>query len=239
MNALCGRYGMRGVELRTAGETDYSSYGALKIIDVASSICLFGYDEEKLEDIKRELKKIEKAKIKAVRVFLGNFRRRFDAPAKEISYDGIVRMLGEMCDCSATEIWVETHNEFATGKTLKKLMEDVGRKNIKIIWDVMHPFEDGETPEETFEYIGEYIAHVHIKDGKKREDPIWHDFEYTPLGEGEVPVKEIVSLLEENGYGGYYSLEWESMWRDELKKLDWTADEILEKYKAFMDGING
>ncbi len=238
MQNLCDKFGMSGVELRTAGETEYSSYKNVKIVDIASSYCLFGYDGELLDKIKKDLKKIEKANIKGIRIFLGNFRRRHDAPARDIDYDGIVKMLQEMCDCSGCEIWVETHNEFATGKVLKKLIEDVGRDNIKIICDIMHPYEDGETPEKTMEYIGQYIAHVHIKDGKKREDPIWHDFLYTPLGEGELPIKKIVGLLEKNGYSGYYSLEWENAWRDELKSLGWSADEILEKYNEYMSGIN-
>ena len=237
LSALCAEFGMDAVEFRTDADAEFKVTTQLKIIDIASSFCLFDYDKDKLNSIKSVLGRMHEARIGAIRIFLGNFQRRYDDPARDIDYDGIVKMLRRMCDMSPCGIWVETHNEFATGKTLQKLMKDVDRDNIKIIWDVMHPFEDGELPEETFSYIKDYIAHVHIKDGRKKSDPAWHDFEYTPLGEGEVPVKEIIGLLEGAGYDGYYSLEWESMWRAELKELNWSAKEILTRFKEYMARI--
>ena len=233
LRSLCENFGIDGVELRTSDET-VPELNGLNITDIASSFCLLGYDEDLLLKMKGVLVCIERAGIGAIRVFLGNFRRRHDDPAREIDYDGIVRMLRELCDSTGCEIWVETHNEFATGRVLKKLMEDVDRSNIKIIWDIMHPYEDGELPEETYSYIGKYIAHVHIKDGRRKEDPVWHDFEYTPLGEGEVPIREITALLEKNGYNGYYSLEWENMWRGELKQLGWSVEDILTRFTDYM-----
>lgn len=232
LNVLCDRFGFSGVELRT--DSDNVLLDGVPIIDVASSFCIFGYDEAQLEKIKQVLSDMEKKNIGAIRIFLGNFRRRFDAPLRDIDYEGIVRALREMCDSTKGEIWVETHNEFATGNSLKKVIEDVSRENLKIIWDIMHPFEDGETPEKTIACIGKYIAHIHIKDGKRRTDPIWHDFEYTPLGKGEIPINDIIFLLKKYGYDGYYSLEWENVWRDELKRLNWSIDEILSRYEEFM-----
>lgn len=237
LNRICSKYSFSGVELRLGTDNKIDISGGVPIIDVASSFCLFGYDKTQLDEIKQVLSDMEKKNIGAIRIFLGNFRRRFDALARDIDYAGIVKMLQKMCDSTSAEIWVETHNEFATGLSLKKLMEDVSRKNIKIIWDIMHPIEDGEAPDKTIEYIGKYIAHVHIKDGKRHKDPIWHDFEYTPLDEGEVPINDIVKLLKKYGYDGYYSLEWENMWRDELKVLNWSVDEILSRYTEFMRKI--
>ena len=230
----CLRFGLRGAELRLTGDFEGKVPDGLKITDIASSIRLTGYNGEQLESVKRTLMSAEKGGIGAVRFFLGNFRQRYSDPVKDIDYNGIVSALKELCDSTKCEIWIETHNEFATGRALKKLMEDVSKENIKIIWDVMHPFEDGETPEETFSYIKDYTAHVHIKDGKNGNDPSWHDFEYTPLGKGEVPIREITELLEGGGYGGCYSLEWENMWRPELKGLGLGVDEILTHFVGFM-----
>ena len=169
LKSLYEGFGINGVELRTGDETVPGLRG-INITDIASSFCLFGYDEDLLRKMKGTLVGMERAGIGAIRVFLGNFRRRHDDPARDINYDGIVRMLRELCGGTSCEIWIETHNEFATGRMLKKLMEDVDRSNIRIIWDVMHPYEDGELPEETYSYIGKYIAHVHIKDGRRKED---------------------------------------------------------------------
>ena len=234
---LCEKYGFSGVEVRTKNDGSFVSGGGLYVTDVGSSFCIKGYDSNLLEAANDLTKRIKDSGIGAMRVFLGNFCKRYDDPRAELDYDGIVEMLRKMCDFSACEIWIETHNEFATGKTLKTLLSDINRENVKIIWDIIHPIEDGETPEETVTYLGNNIAHVHIKDGKKHSDPIWHDYEYTPVGEGELPIKQIVDLLKKNGYDGFFSLEWESLWRDELKKLDWSVDKILKEYIDFMDKI--
>ena len=51
---------------------------------------------------------------------------------------------------------------------------------------------------------------MHIKDGINRHDPLWHDFPYTRLGEGDLPLNELLDLLKNAGSDGYLSLEWES-----------------------------
>ena len=232
--ALCQKYGFGGAEVRTKGDGSFVCGGNLYVTDVGSSICIKRYDQDMLDTAIALTASISAQDVKAMRVFLGNFCQRFDANREELDYNGIVSMLQNLADASDCEIWIETHNEFATGKALKKLLSDIDRENVKIIWDIIHPIEDGETPEETIKYIGDKIAHVHIKDGKKRDDPIWHDYLYTPLGEGELPIKKIVKLLQENGYNGFFSLEWESLWRQELKDLNWSVDEILQKYIDFM-----
>jgi sugar phosphate isomerase/epimerase len=67
----------------------------------------------------------------------------------------------------------------------------------------------GESPAETARLIGRLTHHVHLKDGKKAGG-------YTLLGEGEVPVRELVAELHKVGYKGYLSLEWEKAWHPEL-----------------------
>ncbi len=92
-------------------------------------------------------------------------------------------------------------------------------------------------PKETLDYLGDKIAHVHIKDGKKHEDPDMIDYVYTTVGEGELPIKEIVNLLKDFGYKGYLSLEWENEWREEIKGKYTDILKLLSDYNAFMDSI--
>ena len=114
------------------------------------------------------------------------------------------------------------------------LLDDIGRENVKVIWDIIHPIEDFEQPQQTWEYIGDRIAHVHIKDGKVSSNPLKHDYEYTDLGEGELPIKEILSLLKKENFDGYISLEWESPWRDELKKYDNEIEAVLKRFTDYI-----
>ena len=177
-----------------------------------------GIDEMKhLVDIVHLAKDL---KAKGIRIFLGNNISRRDAPKPLINYEGIVSWVKNACDYAAQYgigIWIETHNEFATGKALRVLLDDVNRQNCKVIWDIIHPLEEQEKEEETLDFLKKQCAHVHIKDGVPKEDPMEHNWKYTRLGEGQIPIKSIISLLLESGYDGYFSLEWETRWRKELQ----------------------
>lgn len=237
LKELCSRHNISGVELRTDSNGEFPYGDDLNIVDIGTGVCLKGYSASGIEAAKLVLDKIKDTGIYGIRVFLGNFARRYDAPLEELDHEGIVRALCELCDYTQKEIWVETHNEYATGKVLSDLIKEVNRENLKIIWDIVHPIEDGEDYETTYRLLGDRIAHVHIKDGKPHDDKIWHDYKYTKLGEGVLPVKNIVKMLDKNGYNGYYSLEWESLWREELSSLNMTADEILTEFVSFMQSI--
>lgn len=71
----------------------------------------------------------------------------------------------------------------------------------------------------------------------KREDQDQILYKYTWLGDGKLPVGEIVSLLEENGYDGYLSLEWEKEWRPEIRDVYENPAELLADFNRFMDRL--
>ncbi len=207
------------------------------ITDLGTGIVIWEYEPEKIAAAQAAVDMAVMVKAKGIRIFLGQFKKLFSEKPKQ-SYEGIVKSLKEICPYAAernVEIWIETHNDFSTGKVLKKLVEDVKCENMKIIWDIIHPIEFGEEPKKTLEYIGDRIAHVHLKDGIKCNSPDWIDYTYSKLGEGELPIKKIIKMLEEAGYEGYYSLEWENTWRPEIKNTFGCLGEILEHFNMFMD----
>lgn len=245
---LCVKYGLDGFEIRmdndggvcgckTKEELEalaaYVKNKGLVITDLGSSVCIKAYAAETVEAGRKAVNMAKNAGIKAIRVFLGYFAQRFNPDKPTPDYDGVVKSLIELCayaKAENVEIWVETHNEFATGKVLKKLLLDVKADNMKIIWDIAHPIEDGETIGETWDYIGDSIAHVHIKDGYNRGDKTWHDYRYTELGKGALPIASVIDLLKAKKFDGYISLEWESPWREELKGFDNGLDYVLGQY---------
>ena len=233
--ALCARHKM-AVEVRANQDGTFTYAKDLPIVDIGTGICLFGYSAEQMAKAKAQIAQIHEKGVRAVRIFIGNFRRRHSDPAKPLDREGIVRAIQELCEIGP-EIWLETHNEYATGKAILPLLCDVNRENFGVIWDIMHPLEDGESVAETYASIGHAIRHVHIKDGKPFENADAHDFFYTKLGEGVVPIREIVACLEKNGYQGYYSLEWESMWRPELQGVYENPDVLLSDYQTYMEEI--
>lgn len=117
----------------------------VKISDLGTGVTLLGYDTEKISRAKECARLAALTEAKGIRLFLGNFINSFSEQSS-YDYDGIVKALQEICDDikdTGVEIWVETHNEFSTGRVLRKLIDDVSRDNFKIIWDIIHPIEMG------------------------------------------------------------------------------------------------
>lgn len=136
-----------------------------------------------------------------------------------------------------TQIWIETHDEFATGKAQYELLEQHRFHNIYSLWDIMHPLEAKETPEDTLKYLKNYLAHVHIKDGKPWGDPDMWSWKYTKLGLGSVPIERIVRMIDAAGYEGYFSLEWESAWREEIRGEEFQIPEMIQEFYEQINGI--
>ncbi len=255
--AACGKYGMEGVEIRLGednsvlGTRDDSRIEALgqkfreaglAITNLGSSICIAGYDAGIMKSAAEAIAYARLLGAKGVRVFLGRFPSEEAAGTGygqgEPAYEGIVELLREMCALAAqsnVEIWIETHNAFSAGRKLKELLGQAGCDNLKVIWDIMHPIEAGEEIEDTWEALGDRIAHVHIKDGVDSGGKAGGEYRYTMLGEGALPVCGILDLLEKAGYEGYLSFEWESLWREELKGCENTLDWVLGQFASWLE----
>ena len=112
-------------------------------------------------------------------------------------------------------ICLETHDAFCRGQEVAGVLRQVDSPNVKAVWDVHHPYRMGESTEDTWNYIGERLAHVHMKDALRREDGSW---ELKLMGEGEVPCREILHLLAAKGYDGYICAEWEKAWHPDIEE---------------------
>ena len=209
------------------------------ISDLGTSVRFSEYDEKALERAERAIILAEKTGATAIRVFPGSFVKRFSAEATH-DIDGMARFLREasaVAEKHSVEIWIETHNEFSTGKSLRCLLDKTDCANVKVIWDLIHPYEYGERPEDTIRLLNGAIAHVHVKDGKKATDADCIDYIYTKLGEGEIPLSSMFDLLKSAGYDGYYSLEWEKEWRPEIRSIYGSTQALLTDWNAYLSRV--
>ena len=78
----------------------------------------------------------------------------------------------------------------------KRLVEEVGHKNFRLMLDVKAMCSEGEPVADIIRGHGELLAHVHAND-ENRQAP----------GFGEVDFRPIVEALREVRYGGYVSVE--------------------------------
>jgi len=147
-------FGLDTDDLKTVA--DAFSEKNIEIICLGTSVCISEYSKETLEKARLCIEKARILGAKAVRVFLGSFVKRFSTPVFH-DEEGIARLLSEIADDvkqKNIELWIETHNEFSTGKALLPLLKRINRPNVYVLWDIIHSVEYGESPEETLRMIG-------------------------------------------------------------------------------------
>ena len=115
---------------------------------------------------------------------------------------------------------LETHDAFSSARRVADVLERVGSSHITALWDSHHPYRMGESPEDVIAALDGRIAHVHVKDARRRPsadgpsaDGAW---QLVLLGEGEVPVRGQLAALRGAGYTGYVGVEWEKKWHPEI-----------------------
>jgi sugar phosphate isomerase/epimerase len=188
----------------------------LVVSDLGSGANLHDRDaakrEKNLDQGRRFIDLAHAMGVPYVRVF-GNKIPEGEAPQealKRIS-DGL-RTLGDHGKGSGVTVILETHGDLATSSLVKAVVEDAG-PNVAVLWDTHHTFVNGhESPETTWAALGTLVRHAHIKDSRPGDK----GREYVLTGEGDVPVRGIVTVLAKGGYKGFYSFEWEKAWHPEI-----------------------
>ena len=114
-------------------------------------------------------------------------------------------------------IAIETHDSFSASSVVAELLAMVQSKWVGALWDSHHPHRMREQPAEVYANIGPRVLHVQVKDAR-RSAAHKGGWQLVPLGQGEVPVREILKLLAADGYRGWISVEWEKYWHPEIEE---------------------
>ena len=86
------------------------------------------------------------------------------------------------------------------------------------------------------EALGRHISLVQVKDA--RRDPSREDqWQLVPMGEGEVPVPDLLSLLSSAGYVGWVSLEFEKKWHPELASPEQALHPQAQTLRRWMQAL--
>jgi len=119
---------------------------------------------------------------------------------------------------SSCEMLLETHSGFSSSRTCRDLNKRLA-KPLGIIWDSHHTWKlAGESLEESWEYIGPCIRHIHYKDSMP-DSAAKDGYHYVLPGSGNFPTHELLNLLGRISYQGGFSLEWEKLWHPELTDI--------------------
>ena len=151
------------------------------------------------------------------------------------NYDFVYGIIAEVlptCEQKGIVLLIETSGIFCDTSKLRDMLDSFASDNLAALWDMHSPyFIKNEDPETTIKNLGAYIKHVHIKDAVMNDDGI----EYCIIGEGKLPIGEMMLGLRSVNFDGFISLEWVPEWCEELDDMEIIFSQFVNYMKQFAD----
>ena len=145
---------------------------------------------------------------------------------------GIIAEVLPLCEQKEIVLLIETSGIFCDTAKLRDMLDSFASDNLAALWDMHSPyFIKNEDPETTIKNLGAYIKHVHIKDAVMNDDGI----EYCIIGEGKLPISEMMLGLRSVNFDGFISLEWVPEWCEELDDMEIIFSQFVNYMKQFAD----
>ncbi len=260
--ASLGRsFGYDGIELRLVdGElidprmplTDRAAVkrtvddAGLPIVAVDTSIRLTDTELDPAQDIRAFLELASDWEAPVIRVFGGALAEH--GPARQERLAAAARVLEAavpVAERLGVDIGVETHDSFSASATVAELLSLVGSPHVGAVWDSHHPHRMGEHPAEIYANIGDRLLLAQVKDARRAPDRA-DGWQLVLLGDGEVPVRDMLTLLaasgsangSANGYPsgcrGWVSVEWEKHWHREIEPPEVALPQYLALLRRWL-----
>jgi len=106
---------------------------------------------------------------------------------------------------------IKSSGIYADTARLRRLLDSFACDELAVLWDVHHPYRDyGESGDTTIKNLGDYVRHVHLRDSDD-------EGQYNLIGEGTMPIGDIMRALSSVNYDGFISLEWKPDWMEDLQ----------------------
>ena len=136
-------------------------------------------------------------------------------------------------------IGVETHDAFSASSVVAELLAlvdpaAIDSRAVGAVWDSHHPHRMGETPAEVYANLGSRILLAQVKDARRKADGDW---QLVLLGEGEVPVRDMLGRLAAGGYPHWISVEWEKRWHPEIEEPEVALPQHLELLAKWLKAL--
>lgn len=154
-----------------------------------------------------------------------------------------LQQLGEYAATVGIDILIETHGDFCRSDKMSALMNRVRCPAVGVLWDTHHPWRFHNEPiADTWGALKTWTRHTHWKDSVTRPAPLQQEVsaavaaqiaaaaklahatntghqhaDYVLFGGGEFPARECLQRLLDDGYSGWFSLEWEKMWHPQIE----------------------
>ncbi len=130
--------------------------------------------------------------------------------------DSVIAALQQMADVASIYdvcVLVETGSDYADTARLACVLDAVDSPYVGALWDMQHPYRlFGEDPSTSIANLGGHLRYCQIKDSIVEDGHI----RYKMMGEGDMPLVQMLDALRDSGYDGYVSFEWPRKWAREV-----------------------
>ncbi|MEL4106399.1 AMP-binding protein [Oscillospiraceae bacterium WX1] len=109
-----------------------------------------------------------------------------------------------LAESEGVVLLVETKNLFADTSAICRLLDRFACDNLAALWNIVYPYcLNNETPDKTIQTLGAYVKHVRIGDAEIQAGVLKPSL----IGDGAVPISEMLLALRSIDYKGSLSLE--------------------------------
>lgn len=203
-----------------SGAREFLKERGLEVRVLGTSFKLVGHDRKQWEELRKFAELAEALGAPYLRAFGGG---TWGQPLSPADYQDAAAAAARWEDERRRRGWkvnllVETHDAFSASGPCLRLLELLSTP-LDFIWDSHHTWRlGGEDPLRTWELLAPRVRHVHIKDSINVPSAR-HPYTYVLPGEGQMPARAALAALEQGGFSGAVSLEWEKMWHPYLPPL--------------------
>lgn len=135
-----------------------------------------------------------------------------------------------LAESKGTVVLIETKGMFADTAVLRDILENFASDSLAALWNVSAAYQTvGESPDSVITNLGAYVKHVQLTDSRKTDNGI----EYCLIGEGELPLKDIMLALRSVNFDGFTSLVWDPEWCEELDDMEIIFSHFVNYMKQF------
>jgi sugar phosphate isomerase/epimerase len=211
----------------------WSEDNDVKILNLNSSVVLHEYEADKktknIDTAKRYIDLALQLGCPYVRVFPDKFPKEKSKEFALETIKGNYETLIDHCKGSKVKVLLDAHGDLVASNDLKNILDKVNINHSGMIWDFfnMH-LKTKESPQKMYDTLKPYIEIVQLKDGIFEPN---YKYKYTLTGEGEIPISEILRIIDKGKYNGFVSFEWEKRWHPELPDPEVALPHFMEEIR--------
>lgn len=205
----------------------YEKKLSVPCIDALCDISSVDKKEKNVEEIKKCLDFAKSLHIPYVRV-----KAVTEGDGVKEAVKSLISEILPYAEKNDVVILIETSGAFADTKVLRDILEDFASDYVCALWNVTGAYFVGkEEPEQVITNLGAYVKHVQINDAVFIDGKV----EFRLMGEGEVPIKDVMLALNSVNYDGFISLVWDPLWSEEIDDMEIVFSQFVGYMKSFSD----